>query len=122
MEEDRVWLDNDDKIMDILDNIETENKGCFPVVCPICGKKEGHLYFHRNMEGDERGSMGVWCSACYHFSHAMYRLPKWWQNSKKINFEKLTSFPNYLEENKVCIDQWINEILFLDLASIAPTN
>ena len=28
MEEDRVWLDNDDKIMDILDNIETENKGC----------------------------------------------------------------------------------------------
>ncbi len=99
MEEDRVWLDNDDKIMDILDNIETENKGCFPVVCPICGKKEGHLYFHRNMEGDERGSMWVWCSACYHFSHAMYR-----------------------EENKVCIDQWINEILFLDLASIAPTN
>ena len=30
MEEDRVWLDNDDKIMDILDNIETENKG-YPI-------------------------------------------------------------------------------------------
>lgn len=34
---------------------------------------------------------------------------------KKINFEKLTSYPNYLEENKICIDQWINEILFSNL-------
>ena len=46
--------------MDILDNIETVNKGCFTVVCPICGKKEGHLYFHRNMEGSERGNMWAW--------------------------------------------------------------
>ena len=76
--------------MDILDNIETENKGYFPVACPICGKIEGHLYFHRNMEGDERGSMWAWCSA---------------------------SYPNYLEENKVCIDQWINEILFANFTS-----
>lgn len=42
------------------------------------------------MEGDERGSMWAWCSA---------------------------SYPNYLEENKVCIDQWINEILFANFTS-----
>ena len=46
--------DNDDKIMGILDSIETQNKGCFPVVCPICGEKDGHLYFHRNRDGDEK--------------------------------------------------------------------
>ena len=27
-----MWKDNDDKIMGILDSIETQNKGCFPVV------------------------------------------------------------------------------------------
>lgn len=34
-----MWKDNDDKIMGILDSIETQNKGCFPVVCPICGER-----------------------------------------------------------------------------------
>lgn len=61
-----MWKDNDDKIMGILDSIETQNKGCFPVVCPICGEKDGHLYFHRNRDGDEKGSMWVWCGKCYH--------------------------------------------------------
>ena len=49
-----MWKDNDDKIMDILENIETLNRQDFPVVCPICGGKEGHLYFCKNVEGDEK--------------------------------------------------------------------
>lgn len=53
-----MWKDNDDKIMGILDSIETQNKGCFPVVCPICGEKDGHLYFHRNRDGDEKEVCG----------------------------------------------------------------
>ena len=105
-----MWKDNDDKIMGILDSIETQNKGCFPVVCPICGEKDGHLYFHRNRDGDEKGSMWVWCGKCYHFAHALCRLPKWWKNLDKINFEELTSYPNHLEENKFCIDEWINKL------------
>ena len=105
-----MWKDNDDKIMGILDSIETQNKGCFPVVCPICGEKDGHLYFHRNRDGDEKGSMWVWCGTCYHFAHALCRLPKWWKNLDKINFEELTSYPNHLEENKFCIDEWINKL------------
>ena len=30
-----MWKDNDDKIMGILDSIETQNKGCFPVVLSL---------------------------------------------------------------------------------------
>ena len=90
-----MWKDNDDKIMGILDSIETQNKGCFPVVCPICG---------------EKGSMWVRCGKCNHFAHALCRLPKWWKNLDKINFEELTSYPNHLEENKFCIDEWINKL------------
>jgi len=40
-----MWIDNDDRIMEILDYIEKPSKECFPVTCPICGKREGHLYF-----------------------------------------------------------------------------
>ena len=52
-----MWRDNNDKIMDILDNIETQNKELFPVVCPVCGKKDGHIYIHGNKKEDERGSI-----------------------------------------------------------------
>ena len=112
-----MWKDNNDKIMDILNNIETQNRECFPVLCPICGKKDGHLYFHRNSEGDERGSMWAWCSTCYHFAHVLYRLPKWWKNLEEINFENLTSYPNYLDENKFFIDEWVNKLIFLNMVS-----
>lgn len=83
-----MWKDNDDKIMDILDNIGTLNREAFPVVCPVCGEKEGHLYFHRSGEEDEKGGMWVWCSSCYHFAHALCRLPKWWENLDKIRNKK----------------------------------
>ena len=105
-----MWKDNDDKIMDILENIETLNRQDFPVVCPICGKKEGHLYFYRNVKEDEKGSMWAWCSSCCHFTHALYRLPKWWKNLDEIKLENLAGCPDYLEENKLCIDEWVNKL------------
>lgn len=112
-----MWRDNNDKIMDILANIETQNKELFPVVCPVCGEKDGHIYIHGNKKEDERGSMWVWCSACYHTAHAVYRLPKWWENSEKISVEELTSLPDYLEKNKDCIDEWVNKLIFLNLSN-----
>lgn len=45
-----------------------------------------------------------------HSIHALYRLPNWWENLGKVNTEKLTSFPDYLEENKACIDEWVNKL------------
>lgn len=108
-----MWQDNNDKIMEILDNIETKDKKSFPAVCPICKKREGHLYFHRNRKNDERGSMWVWCSACQHSAHTMFRVPEWWNDLDGIDIEKLTNYPDYLEENKVCIDEWINDIILI---------
>ena len=61
--------------------------------------------------------MWVWCSACYHTAHAVYRLPKWWKNSEKISVEELTSLPDYLEKNKDCIDEWVNKLIFLNLSN-----
>lgn len=106
-----MWKDNNDQIMDILNNIETKDNKCFPTICPICGKREGHLYFHRNKKGNKQGGMWVWCSACYHSMHALYRIPNWWKNLEKVNIGKLTSVPDYLEENKICIDEWVSKLI-----------
>ena len=107
-----MWIDNDDRIMEILDYIEKPSKECFPVTFPICGKREGHLYFHRSMQGNARGGMWTWCSACRHSAHATYRVPKFWENLKDINFAILASHPDYLEEKKNCIDEWNNKLIF----------
>lgn len=106
-----MWKDNDDRIMNILDKVETRNKECFPVSCPICGKRDGHLYFHRNKESDTAGGMWTWCSTCQHSAHSWYRLPKWWKNLEEIDFEKLASYPDYLEKNKMIIDEWLNKFV-----------
>ena len=109
-----MWQENDDRIMDILDNIEVKNKRQFPSVCPICGEKEGHIYFHRYKKDDDRGGMWVWCSACRHSAHTLFKIPKWWDNLKMIKFEKLANYPDYLEKNKRYIDKWVNKLLFND--------
>lgn len=107
-----MWQDDDDKIMNILDNIEPEEKKQFPVFCPICGKREGHLYFHR-YKNEVAGGMWIWCSACKHSMHSRFRLPDWWINLETIDFQELASHPDYLEKNKSSIDNWINKLLYL---------
>lgn len=104
-----MWKD-DDKIMNMLDNIEVKENKQFPVLCPICGKKEGHLYFHR-YENEIAGGMWTWCSACKHSTHSRFRLPDWWKNLETIDCQKLASLPDYLEKNKDDIDDWVNKLL-----------
>lgn len=101
----QMWYDDDDKIMNIQNNIEKE---CFPAECPVCGKRAGHLYFHRHRTGYERGGVWTWCSECCHSSHASCCVPEWWDNPEFIDFGKLTALPDYLEGNKVHIDKWFN--------------
>ncbi|MDE6759162.1 MAG: hypothetical protein K2J90_00615 [Lachnospiraceae bacterium] len=110
-----MWKDDDDKIIDILDAIDGKDKKSLPLSCPICGKDEGHLYFHRFKIGYDKGGMWTWCSACHHCSHATVKVPRWWKNSEKIKFEKLASHPDYLEENKIYIDEWVNRLMFSNL-------
>ena len=105
-----MWYDEDDRIMKILENLDMEKPECFPVICPICGKKEGHIFFYRHEEG-ERGGMWTWCSACRHRAHSLMRLPKWWVNLKGLDEKKFINYPEYLEENKRKIDCWVNELM-----------
>lgn len=106
-----MWRDDDVRIMDILDTVETQNKESVPAVCPICGEREGHLYFYRYEEGHEAGGMWVWCSACCRSAHSRCKVPEWWINLGEISFEKLTAHPDYLEKNKYRIDQWVNRLV-----------
>lgn len=108
-----MWIDDNDKIMNILDNVESKNLAHFPAICPICGKKAAHLYFHKYADDNDKGGMWVWCSSCNHSAHTMFRIPKWWVNLNLIKFEELSSYPDFLEKNKKEIDHWINELLHL---------
>ena len=106
-----MWIDDNDKIIDILKEEIIKSKEYFPVICPVCKRKQGHLYAHRYKEGEDRGGEWVWCSACHSYAHFSARLPKWWKNLELIEFSKLAAVPDYLEENKTCIDEWINSLI-----------
>lgn len=104
-----MWRDDDDKILNILDDLYAE-KERFPVICPVCGKRDGHAYLHKHNENSQRGGLWLWCSACRHTSHSSYQLPLWWKNLDSLNTAKLASFPDYLEEHKTDIDKWVNKL------------
>ena len=38
-----MWSEDNDKILEILNCIYT-SEAVFPVICPVCGKREGHIY------------------------------------------------------------------------------
>ncbi len=109
-----MWQSNDDRIMDIFDKAKSKNTECFPIICPVCGKQGGHLYLHRYQPEDDRGGMWTWCSVCCNSMHTSAKIPKWWQNLKTIDFDQLAALPDYLENNKADIDEWVNKLLFLD--------
>lgn len=108
----RIWMIAD---VNFLDKDKIENKQYFPVICPDCGNKEGHIYEHRYEPGKDTGGMWVWCSVCHSYGHSRARLPKWWKNPDFIEFGKLCHQPDYLEENKDYIDKWVNSLLLSGL-------
>lgn len=109
-----MWQEDDDRILNILDNFYNK-KIRFPVICPICGKREGHIYLYKYNENNQRGGLWLWCSACHHCSHSSYLLPLWWNNLQNLDTSKLMSFPDYLEDNKINIDEWVNKIKIKNL-------
>lgn len=106
-----MWKDDDNKIMNILDSVEMVEKDQFPVICPICKERDGHLYYHRYKDNEDIGGVWTWCSACKHSAHARFKIPEWWNNIEIIDFQELASHPDYLEKNKFVIDEWINILL-----------
>lgn len=102
-----MWK-NDDRMMDTLKYVIYDIKKKFPMICPVCKKKSGHMYFHRYGKRNN-GGIWIWCSECKCFTHAFVRIPDWWENSEYISLEKLENYPDYLENEKELIDQWVSE-------------
>ena len=103
-----MWSEDNDKILEILNCIYT-SEAVFPVICPVCGKRDGHIYMHE-YAGSGRGGLWLWCSVCHHSSHSSYRIPFWWKNLEIIDESRLVSNPDYLERNKTDIDNWVNAL------------
>lgn len=79
----------------------------FSFICSVCGRKDLHIFFHRWRKNDLKGSGWIWFSYCKSFDHGRFTLPNHWENFEKINPENLKYEPNYLEEIKNCIDEYI---------------
>lgn len=103
-----IWKDENDKMLDILDELDKEEI-TFPALCPVCEKKESHLYMHKE-NAENIGGLWVWCSHCKYYIHASYKIPQWWNNSLEINETKLSPNPQYLEENKQLVDTWVEQL------------
>ena len=103
-----MWADNNDKIMEIMNNLDG-TAGVFPAHCPVCGEKEGHLCIHRY--DALHGGIWIWCSSCNSYMHMSGIIPDWWNNMPDIEEAKLEASPQYLDERKNAIDAWVNNLL-----------
>lgn len=104
-----MWKDDNERILNIFNSLDKIIET--PTTCPICSKKECHIFFYRHDEKGTRGGAWVWCSHCNHFAHASFQIPAWWRNTPFLPEEILSSDPTLLEENKEMIDNWINKLL-----------
>ncbi|MBP1967572.1 hypothetical protein [Paenibacillus aceris] len=105
-----MWKDSADTIEAIFDCIMERKAGGVPLICPVCEKEHAHYYFHKWNEKSNSGGMWIWCSNCKSFSHSTVKVPEWWKNCNEIAIEKLNSIPDYLEENKEKVDNFVNEL------------
>ena len=103
-----MWKDDNDSIEKLWYQFIAKSSR-YPSVCPICGKKSAHIYLHRFK--DNKGSVWIWCSECKNCSHGTMVIPKWWCDDDFIDLTKTASHPDYLENEKKWIDNYVNEIL-----------
>lgn len=107
---DHIWHDDNNDIMKLYSIISHHDLyEPLPTLCPVCGKKSGHIYIHRY--DDVRGGSWVWCSSCHCYSHASYRVPDWWRNPSKFTILDLHARPDNLDDHADYIDDFINKLL-----------
>lgn len=102
-----MFYDND-KITEILHTIE-DGKTEYPCVCPACNSRNAHIFIYKHNE--KHGGIWTWCSNCGAFSHMSGVAPKWWNNPDFVDSAMLCGEPDYLEQMKEKIDEWINSII-----------
>ena len=103
-----MWNDADKTIFDIFDLLNRNDRA--PLKCPVCGKKDAHLYMYRWKE-KKNGSIWVWCSQCKASCHERVQLPDWWKNATVIDDNLLGIHPDMLDENKQFVDAYLNLLL-----------
>ncbi len=103
-----MWNDATDDILDIFDKVK--KKETLPLYCPMCGKKEAHIYMYR-FEYYSRGTIWAWCSACKATAHGRMMLPIWWENSETLDNSLLGVHPDLLEEKKEFVDKYVNMLI-----------
>lgn len=103
-----MWNDANDVILDIFDKVEEMET--LPLECPICGKKEAHIYMYR-FKDYNKGTIWAWCSACKATAHARMLLPIWWENSDALDNRLLGVHPDMLEEKKNFVDEYVNMLI-----------
>jgi len=101
-----MWNDND-KIIEIFSKVNDNQIVC-PCVCPICHSQTGHVYIHKH--NDRHCGIWTWCSNCKASSHLSGKAPIWWENPDFIDSAKLCADPEYLDQLKDKIDEWVNTI------------
>ena len=102
-----MWHD-DNEIEKIFDRAVLDASS-FPVVCPCCGDKSGHIYMNKHKEC--RGGIWAWCSKCGASVHMDGWIPIWWQDAPFIDEHELCGIPDYLESVAREIDEWVNRLL-----------
>ncbi len=104
-----MWKDSNDKIDELFLKLQELKE--FPTICPICNKKNAHIYMHVYNNKTRRGGSWSWCSECHSFSHSTMYVPEYWRNCSEIELEKLSAVPIYLEEIKDKLDKHANAIM-----------
>ena len=102
-----MWNDND-RILSIFRNVE-DGKSVYPCECPVCNTRNAHIYIHKH--NDRHCGMWAWCSNCGAFSHTSGTAPKWWKNPDFVDSSRLCGEPQYLDQMKESLDDWINAII-----------
>lgn len=102
-----MWNDANKDIFEIFDKVK--EKETLPLVCPVCSKREAHIYMYRFK--NNKGSIWAWCSACRVSEHERVTLPIWWKNSEVLDENLLGVHPDMLEEKKVFVDKYVNMLI-----------
>lgn len=112
MDQDIRWDDSKSEIMDIIDELESDNIPLVPLRCPICNTDSAHIYMYRwDSDKNIKGTIWAWCSNCKSCSHGSLKLPGWWENSEFVAVAELTSHPIFLEPKSRLVDDHLKELL-----------
>lgn len=103
-----MWIDDKGKYEKIYKNFDKINH--FPTECPVCSRKSLHIYMHIYDDLTKRGGLWIWCSQCRTYLHGSIYVRKGWENSTIVDKNKLTAYPDYLDEIHDAIDIQVNTV------------